>query len=817
LVELLNPERSTSYHPLFQVMFAWQNGSRAAFDLPGLRVATEPLGTRTAKFDLFFNLAESERPDGRGAWGVVEYATELFDRATVEAIAERFVRVLRQVVADPRQPVGAVRLLDEVEQRALTAAPAPAPEPYDTLVSRFERQVAATPDAVAVTCEDVSLTYRELDVRANRLARLLVERGAGPERLVALSLPRTEELVVAVLGVLKSGAGYLPVDPAYPADRIAHMIEDARPVLTVTPEVIAESARYAPENPGVPVRPADIAYVIYTSGSTGRPKGVLIPHHNAVRLMDSTEHWFGFGPDDVWTLFHSYAFDFSVWELWGPLLYGGRLVVVPYETSRTPDRFLRLLADEGVTVLNQTPSAFYQLMAADREQPDTGARLALRHVIFGGEALELVRLADWYARHADDAPRLVNMYGITETTVHVTHTALDERTAATASGSVIGVPIPDLAVYVLDDRLLPVPEGVVGELYVVGAGLARGYLGRPGLTAGRFVANPFGPGRMYRTGDTGRRLSDGRLEYAGRADEQVKIRGFRIEPGEVEAAMVAHPSVAQGAVVAREAHDGGKQLVGYIVPVTDTAGGSADSIGDVDITVNAGLDPAELRRFMATRIPEFMVPAAFVVLEALPLTPNGKLDRKALPEPEFTTGAYRAPRTAWEEVLCGVYAEVLGLGRVGVDDDFFAVGGDSIRTIQVVARARVFGVRITPRQVFDCRTVAELAAVAVAEGASDAVVLAELEGGGTGWVPLPPIGHYLLELGGGYGRFAQTMALDLPVGIDGAGLVAVLGAVFERHDVLRSCLVTGAGAGLLVGGSGSVEVASLVRRVECAA
>ncbi|WP_131733081.1 amino acid adenylation domain-containing protein, partial [Actinomadura formosensis] len=399
-----------------------------------------------------------------------------------------------------------------------------------TIPALFEAQVAVRPDAPAVTFEGVSWSYAQVNARANRLARWLVERGVGPEQFVALALPRSADLVVAILAVLKAGAAYVPMDPDYPADRIAYMVQDARPVLTLGPDDL-DAEGYDDTDLGVVIDPAHPAYVIYTSGSTGRPKGVVVPHQNVVRLLGCTEQWFGFGPDDVWTLFHSYAFDFTVWELWGSLLYGGRLVVVPYLTSRSPQEFLALLEKEKVTVLNQTPSAFYQLMAADGEHP--GTDLALRYIVFGGEALDLGRLEDWYSRHREDAPTLVNMYGITETTVHVSYLALDRAYAATAPGSVIGVGIPDLRVYVLDDRLQPVPPGVVGELYVAGAGLARGYLNRPGLSAERFVADPHGgPGtRMYRTGDVGRWLADGRLEYLGRADQQVQLRGFRIELG----------------------------------------------------------------------------------------------------------------------------------------------------------------------------------------------------------------------------------------------------------------------------------------------
>ncbi|MCA1682210.1 MAG: amino acid adenylation domain-containing protein, partial [Actinobacteria bacterium] len=516
-----------------------------------------------------------------------------------------------------------------------------------TVLELWQVQVARTPDAVAVCCEGVGLSYAELNARANRLARLLIRQGAGPERFVALVLPRSVEMIVAIVAVLKSGAGYVPVDLDYPPERITGMLQDADPVVLVTTSEVADHLAEVdsgvgwlvlddPEVVGSVSRQSDAdvvdadrggvlsadspAYVIYTSGSTGRPKGVVIPHGNVTRLFSATRQWFEFDEHDVWTLFHSYAFDFSVWEIWGPLLHGGRLVVVPYAVSRSPQDFLDLLVTEKVTVLNQTPSAFYQLMQADRDDPEFGAGLSLRYVVFGGEALDLGRLGQWYERHDDSAPVLVNMYGITETTVHVSYLAVDEVTAARAVGSLIGVGIPDLRVYVLDRGLAPVPVGVIGELYVAGAGLARGYLNRPGLTAQRFVACPFGESgsRMYRTGDLVRWTTEGELEYLGRTDEQVKIRGFRIELGEVEASLASHPGLAQVAVLAREDQPGHKRLVAYVVPAT---GGVVDS--------------GELRAHVATVLPDYMVPSAFVALDELPLSPNGKLDRKALPAPEF--------------------------------------------------------------------------------------------------------------------------------------------------------------------------------------
>ncbi|NUS59015.1 MAG: amino acid adenylation domain-containing protein, partial [Streptomycetaceae bacterium] len=711
VVEAVNPARSAAHHPLFQTMLALQNAPSGDFALAGVAAETVLVGTGTAKFDLFWNLTEHDRgTEAGGLAGVLEFRTDLFTRAGAEALAARWLRVLRAVAAEPETPIGRIDvLLDGEAERLLPAGPPPEAHAdqhlkqyteqgneHATLAALFAAQARQTPDRTALAYGTDSLTYALLDARANRLAHALRARGAGPEDLVALALPRSLDLVVAILAVLKTGAAYLPLDPDAPAERLALILDDARPALLVVddaagaPRGIAtvalgdpgmgrELEEHPADAPAVAAGPDHAAYVIYTSGSTGRPKGVVVTHRNVVRLFDRTEPWFGFGADDVWTLFHSSAFDFSVWELWGALLHGGRLVVVPFETTRSPGRFLRLLADEGVTVLNQTPSAFHQLMQADRDDPDTGRRLKLRTVVFGGEALDPTRLRDWYARHDDQAPVLVNMYGITETTVHVTYAALDRGHAADGTGSVIGGPIPDLRLYVLDAALRPVPAGVPGELYVAGGGLARGYLDRPGLTAERFVADPYAaePGtRMYRSGDIVRWRADGGgfiLEYAGRGDQQVKVRGFRIEPGEIEAVLAAHPDVADAAVVARREDADDTRLVAYLVAET-----------------GATVDVAAVREHARGRLPHYMLPSAVVVLDALPLTVNGKLDRAALPVPswEGADAPGRGPRSSGETVLAGLFAEVLGVpaDRIGADDGFFDLGGHSLLATRLFAR-----------------------------------------------------------------------------------------------------------------------------------
>ncbi|MFG3055691.1 amino acid adenylation domain-containing protein, partial [Kitasatospora sp. NPDC048239] len=807
LVEELAPTRSMARHPLFQVILTLQNTTAAVVELPGLATELVPTGQAPAKFDLDFQLNESFDTTGRaaGLHGLVTFATDLFDQRTAEAIAQRFVRVLTAAVADPEQPVSRIEILD-ADERALILTgwnDTARDLPTGTLPELFEAQAARTPDATAVVFTDTRLSYAELNARANRLARLLTEQGVGPEQLVALALPRSAEMVVALLAVLKAGGAYLPIDPDYPADRITYMLGDARPALVITsrsvqdslpdgtarivlddPDTVARVAGLDAANPRPGLLPNHPAYVIYTSGSTGRPKGVVVPHGNVARLLSGTDHWFHFGTGDVWTWFHSFAFDFSVWELWGALLRGGRLVVVPFDVSRSPQDFLGLLVREEVTVLNQTPSAFYQLMQADAQNPDLGRQLALRTVVFGGEALDLKRLRDWYSRHQDDAPLLVNMYGITETTVHVSYMALDSAISADAGiGSVIGVGIPDLRLYVLDGGLQLVPAGTAGELYVAGAGLARGYLNRPGLSAERFVADPFGEAgeRMYRTGDLVRWRADGTLEFAGRADDQVKIRGFRIELGEVESALAAHPAVAQATITVREDTPGDKRLVGYVVP---TRG------GDDHAALTAGI-----RGDLQQHLPEYMVPSAIVVLEALPLTANGKLDRKALPAPRYTAAtAGRAPRTVQEEILCGVFAEVLGVASVGVDDSFFELGGHSLLATRLVSRIRaVLGVEVGIRALFEAPTVAGLAERL---GGAGTTRLALTAGERPSVVPLSAAQRrlwFLGELEGPSAIYNIPAALRLTGALDRDALRGALHDVLARHEVLRTVFRTADG------------------------
>jgi amino acid adenylation domain-containing protein len=570
------------------------------------------------------------------------------------------------------------------------------PDLASCIPQQIERQAAKRPDAIAVTCEGASLSYRELNSRANQLAHRLRSLGVGPETLVAIGLERSLEMVVGLLGILKAGGAYLPVDAAYPRERVQFMFEDARPTVLLTssaqraslpatevPTLMldgdwSEFAAEPSHDPEPLAQLENLAYVIYTSGSTGKPKGCQITHANVARLFTSTQDWFGFGPEDVWTFFHSHAFDFSVWEIWGALIHGGRVVVVPYLVSRSPEMFHSLLVSEHVTVLNQTPSAFRSLIHADLASGSAPSALSLRYVVFGGEALELQMLRPWFERHGDQSPQLINMYGITETTVHVTYRPIGCADLERNAGSVIGEPIPDLRLFVLDTEQVPVAVGDVGEIHVAGAGLARGYLNRPDLTAERFFdwQSPDGESvRLYKTGDLARLLADGDLEYLGRSDHQVKIRGFRIETGEIESVLVRHESVRACAVIARDDGIGGEaRLVAYVV------------------STGAPVSQATLRAHLAATLPDYMIPSAFVDLDALPLTENGKLDRRALPSPARQRPdlacAYEPPVGPLETFLCASFGELLAIDNVGRHDNFFELGGDSLFAVRLLQRIR---------------------------------------------------------------------------------------------------------------------------------
>lgn len=715
LVEEIRPERGLSSNPLAQVFLNMLNvGSREDLVLPDLRI--RPLGgldIHAVADGLTLFVAENH---GQLDLCYV-YSTELFDTDTIERVAGHFLALLNGVVAKPDERLWSLPLLRAAERRLIEEISAGSSRSFQAdmpLHRLFEAQVQARPDAVAVTYEGQHLSYLELNARANRVARRLRAMGVGPESLVGLCAEPSLDLVIGLLGILKAGGAYVPLDPSYPKGRLAFILADTGAEVVVThgpaqaalpdlsgagvlllEDVVADPSLAEAGNLAEGAGPGNLAYVIYTSGSTGQPKGVLISHENVGRLLASTEPWFHFGPGDVWTLFHSFAFDFSVWELWGALAHGGRLVVVPFKSSRDPQAFLGLLARERVTVLNQTPSAFRQLMEADRT---SGLPLtpSLRLVIFGGEALELYSLLSWIERHGDAQPRLINMYGITETCVHVTYRPITRGDVETARGSVIGVPIPDLRVVLRDPHGGLVPFGVPGEMYVGGPGLARGYLNRPELTAERFVPDPLRPGeRLYRTGDLARRLPNGELEYLGRIDQQIKIRGFRVELGEIELALVEHPAVREAVVVLSGGGDDGR-LLAYVVPANSSTPPERDA----------------LRAHLRGALPSYMLPHAFEILSELPLNRNGKVDRRALPAPAPPTAQSTSePRTATEERVASIWADVLDIERIGPNDNFFERGGQSLLAVRAASRLReAFSIELPVARLFELQTVAELAA-----------------------------------------------------------------------------------------------------------
>jgi len=577
---------------------------------------------------------------------------------------------------------------------------------FDEIAKRY-------PQRTAITFGKVQMTYSQLLSEADRLARYLSGCGVKNESLVGVFMERTPEAVIALIAVTKAGGAYLPIDPLYPSERVRFVLEDANPIVVLTVEALCDKLPLnyakaicidrmtAEESSAIdlgiyaPARPNNLAYVIYTSGSTGQPKGVMVTHANVVRLLSSTTKWFNFGEADVWTLFHSLAFDFSVWEMWGCLLHGGRLVIVSFSVSRSPEEFYELVIKERVTVLNQTPSAFYQLINVDKVLRAT--EMALRLVIFGGEALSFKALRPWFAVHGDSLPRLINMYGITETTVHVTYREIRVIDVEGAAGSLIGVPIPDMQLYLLDNDGNPVTVGEVGEICVGGEGVARGYLGRPELTAERFVPNSFSNergARMYKSGDLARLTEKGEIEYLGRKDLQVKIHGFRIELGEIECAIAEFGGIKEARVVAQEDMYGVKRLVAYYVAQNSVAPRTN-----------------ELSNFLSTKLPPWMLPSVYVLIEGFPLTAHGKIDYAALPEP--VTGSARCEivsnSTYAEDKVAGVWREVLGAKYVDLDDNFFDIGGTSLLLVRAHTRLeQLFQRRISVADLFAYTTVRKL-------------------------------------------------------------------------------------------------------------
>ncbi|MGA5361274.1 amino acid adenylation domain-containing protein [Streptomyces purpurascens] len=814
LVESLNPDRSLARHPLFQVMLAFQNTPEAWPELPGLDCAPEPVEVSVAKLDLAVNVRETRADDGTpgGLECSIDYSTDLFDRRSVEPMVTRLRLLLEAMAADPGQTLDQVDVVTAEERhRLLREWNDPGQEvPAATLSELFEAQATRTPHATAVVFQNLELSYAELNARANQLARYLIGRGAAPEHLIGLAVPRSAEMMVALLAVLKTGAAYLPVDPGYPADRITFMLSDARPVMWLTTRAVAdglprtdtplivldgtgtsedidrratgdleagEGHRAVADHP---------AYVIYTSGSTGRPKGTMVSHRSAANLVRWAVDEFGSGQLSRVLASTSLNFDVSVFEMFGPLASGGTIEVVRDVlalTERPEDHRW------NGTLISTVPSALSQLLSHD-------FKVAADVVVLAGEALSARTVRD--VRTTLPGCRVANIYGPTEATVYATAWYAGDDPDAVP---LIGAPISQVRAYVLETGLRLVPPGVVGELYLAGAGVARGYVNRPGLTAERFVADPFGPAgsRMYRTGDLVRWTPDGELAFVGRADDQVKVRGHRIELGEIEAALSRHPDLRQAVVVVHEHEPSGRRLAAYVVATTGSA-----------------VDAAGLRSFVRRTLPDYMVPAVFVVLDELPLLPNGKLNRAALPAPDLAgKSRTRAPRSPREELLCGLFAQVLGLPQVGAEDNFFELGGDSIMSIQLVSKARAAGLAMSAKDVFQHQTPAGLAGVVtVSEAHAHASDL------GVGRIPATPIMHWLRgqerDQEHGLDRFSQTVLLNVPAEVTEQQLTDALQAVIDHHDALRTRLERSADGewSLYSSPRGCVLAADLIRRID---
>ena len=791
LVEELGLRRDLSRSPLFDVVVALQNTEEVKFELPGVKITRSEFSSTISKFDLTINFEEIED----SIRVEIEYNTDLFKGERIERMAAHFLELVNGVVSDTDRKIEAINILSEHERIRLleefndTNAEYPADK---TIIDLFEEQAVRTPCNIAVVFEECNLTYKELNEQANQVAHFLRnEYQIKPDDFVGVMLDRSEKMIVALLGILKSGGAYVPIDPEYPEERINYMLKDSGCRALVTRKKymdlhsngeretsfidINTIPHKSIENPAHSTLPSHLAYVIYTSGSTGQPKGCLITHQNIVRLLKNDSSRFDFHEKEVWIMAHSYSFDFSVWEMYGALLFGGTLVVPKRDDVTSSPVFLSLLRKHRVTVLNQTPSAFYQLIQEERNEDTTDLDNHLRYIIFGGEKLEPAYLKPWADRYSSDKIQLINMFGITETTIHVTYCRLSKNDICGVQvNSPIGGPLPETTVYILDEQQGVVPIGITGELYVGGSGVCREYLNREELTREKFIANPFKTGeRLYRTGDLGRWLPDGNIEYVGRSDDQIKIRGYRIECGEVEQTLLKHQAIEGAVVVARTLKEETKELVGYVV-------------------TRDAFTVSELRSYLSRYLPEYMIPSVFVKLDQIPRMPNGKIDKNALPAPEgmgLETGIeYEAPRDEIERQLAAIWEEVLWKEKIGIRDNFFEIGGHSLKATLVVSRFhQVSDKELHLREIFHNPTIAELSEVIYGKQK-------------TIYQSIQPVGkqtHYALShaqrrlwilhnMEGGSITYNMSGAFMIEGDLDRQALQKTFDILIERHEILRT-------------------------------
>jgi len=790
IIEGLGVKRDLGRQPVFQIMFAMQDGQAlTSLTLGDAELQLQDNKEVSSRFDLELNVFE--HGDGlKISW---TYCTDLFKRETIEGMAGHYNTLLRSIISDPHQRIRDLNILDQQEQMYLLedlhAMDTTYPQEL-TLVDLYADQASQSPDSVAVIFGTDSLSYAELDTKSNQLGHYLRSLGIGKESLVPICIERSPDMIIGILGILKAGAAYVPVDPDYPLDRISYILQDTRASVVVTStksssvfssckelkivELNGIAAIDILQEYTLPVQSSvkadHLAYIIYTSGSTGHPKGVMIEHRNVVRLFKNDNPIYKFDETDVWTMFHSFCFDFSVWEMYGALLHGGRLILVAKNVAQDSNLFSDLLIEHGVTVLNQTPSSFYALQEQLIEKQ---AYASLRYVIFGGEVLQQALLIPW----PDEAKSClhINMYGITEITVHATYYALKAGNLHN-NKNIIGKAIPTLGIYILDKHQQLIPIGASGEIYVSGAGLARGYLNLPELTASRFIPSPFIQGeQLYRTGDLGCLLPDGNIEFLGRSDEQVKIRGYRIEPGEIESVMYRSKIVKQAVVIAREDASGSsKQLLGYVVP-------------------EEGYSKEFLRSYLHNTLPDYMIPALIIELDSLPLTSNGKIDKRALADISIgglMQNSYVAPRNELEQALSEIWQELLGLERVGIHDDFFEIGGHSLLATRFSSAIRKrLQLELSLNYFFQHPRIADLSAHLSVQTESQGVPAIRPEARPAD-IPLSFAQERLWFIDNLQGsiQYHIPLVFRLEGAVDISGLESSFREIVERHEVLRTVI-----------------------------